>query len=224
MKQNQVKLSSIKDLLITNPLLDLKKSQEKIKANEAKPANPTIKQWKEYLKSDGKYTGDVNSPDIDNDFKTAMINAESALSNDVPSIKGLIWTGNSINPAISITDYQQALKLLIEKKKPNSEKESTSQKTSSRIEILKKMAHATMDAIGPITEAMQDAPNATKMQKDPGAAAAETGNPETSPIQNVMINKLPQKKQKQEDKLLQNKPNIDDRMLQLVDLIEKTQH
>jgi len=93
--------------------------------------------WKNYLKSHTNYSGDTSTDDVDDDFKNKMIELESSLSKDVPSISGMVWqqNTNTLNPNISIQDFEEASKLLSEKNK-----------TEKPIETF---AQATMDAMGP---------------------------------------------------------------------------
>ena len=70
-------------------------------------------------------------------LKIKMIQLESVLSKEIPSIDGLIWqkNTNSLNPNISIQDYEDALALL-SKEKPIENP-------------IQSFAQATLDALGP---------------------------------------------------------------------------
>lgn len=93
--------------------------------------------WKKYLKNHTSYSGDDSTDEIDDDFKNKMIQLESVLSKEIPSIDGLIWqkNTNSLNPNISIQDYEDALALL-SKEKPIENP-------------IQSFAQATLDALGP---------------------------------------------------------------------------
>lgn len=163
----------------------------------------TISQWKEYLKANNLYHSDDLSPEINDEFKLAMINLESTLSNDIPSIKNLLWQNNQPNPNISLEDYQNAIKLLNIKKQKQSK------------------AQANMDDLGPPPN-REDLPLATKFLQTGDDSKLATGDPDTAQHQGVMNNKIPAKKPSEIK--IQNKPNnnsINKRMLELEKLLEK---
>jgi hypothetical protein len=104
--------------------------------------NQQIIDWKNYLKSHTNYSGDASTDDMDDDFKNSMIQLESSLSKDVPDISGLIWlqNTNTLNPNVSVQDFEEASKLLSEKNKTPIEESANPIQT---------FAQATMDAMGP---------------------------------------------------------------------------
>ncbi len=71
-----------------------------------------ITNWKKYLKSKNLYSGDVESPKMDLQFKIAMISLEKSISDKVSSVKGMIWYNNTINSNASINDVENARQLL----------------------------------------------------------------------------------------------------------------
>jgi len=163
----------------------------------------TIPQWKEYLKSNNLYHNEDLSPEIDDEFKIAMINLESTLSNDIPSIKNLIWQNNQPNPNISLEDYQNAIKLLNIKKQKQS------------------IAQANLDDLGPPPD-RTDLPLAMKFMQTGDDSKLATGDPDTAQHQGVMNNKIPAKKPSETK--IQNTTNnnsINKRMIELEKLLQK---
>lgn len=101
--------------------------------------SPAVVEWKKYLQSKGLYSGKLDSPDMDDAFKTGMQSLEALISKEVPSVVGMIWSNGNINPQATIPDVEEALKLIEEKKKSKETK-----KTSAL-----KFGVANFDALGP---------------------------------------------------------------------------
>jgi hypothetical protein len=72
----------------------------------------SIVEWKRYLKTQGLFNGDVNSPGIDPVFKKGMQDLERMLTKDIPSIEGMIWQRCAPNPMAVVADVEEALGLL----------------------------------------------------------------------------------------------------------------
>lgn len=72
----------------------------------------SIVEWKKYLKSKGMFNSNVNIPEITPEFKKGMQKLEGMLTNNIPSIEGMIWHKNAPNPNASIQDVTEALSLL----------------------------------------------------------------------------------------------------------------
>ena len=170
--------------------------------------------WKKYLNQRGLYSGDVTSSEMDAAFKQAMLVVEAELSEIVPPTKGMVWQGNQVNPAVSPQEFEAAMVLAKKYQVKKSENESS---------LLKK-AQATLDALGPPDEYDQK-PSATK----PGLSREDTDttyHPLESNHQGVMVNKIPKKDEKPEkkpQKPVAPKMKLDDRMLKLIDLMNKSE-
>jgi hypothetical protein len=152
-----------------------------------------ITAWREYLG-----VGDPNNPEMDDQLYQEIKKAEEILSTGVPSIKGMIVSGNRINPRIPPEEYAAAQELI-------------------------KKSMPTMDALGPPPE-RTDRPMATKFVISDEDTKIETGDPESTQKQGVMGEKLPPEKKSEKSKRDKVPPkkrlNLDDRMMEMLNLIE----
>ena len=122
--------------------VDTTKTVDPLK-EEHKP-NQAILGWKKFLKDIGMYSGNVDSDEMDEQFKSGMQALEGKISKDVPSVVGMIWSSGNINPQASIVDVQEALKLLDDSKKKD---ELKPEKIASKFGRFERFAQANMDAL-----------------------------------------------------------------------------
>ena len=198
------------------------------------PKHSQVSEWKKFLQNKGLYSGDVNSEDADDAFKTAMVALEGSITKEVPSVAGMIWQNAAINPQASIEDVQEALKLIEDYKKPEQKRASALSdlnNTESNIQTeLSAFAQATLDALGPPTADDFIGTPFKQMFVTQEASKLNSFNP-TKPSQNqgAFISDVPskpsQKHQKNTAPVVVSKEkgnlsNIDNRMDQLVNLME----
>jgi hypothetical protein len=189
-----------------------------------KSAPPNIKVWKEYAKNHG-YTGNVDSPDIDANFKQTMLNLEGKLSHDVPSITGMLWQGNAPNPNLTPAQYEEALKLL-QTAKAKAKKASVYEfvEKPNRFVAFTKMAQPTLDELGPPVEP-SDLGSAGKRILTQDDSQQYNGDPDTD--QNRPVHsEIPGAEKKPEDENEAEKTPSDggranQRMKELTNLMEQ---
>lgn len=136
------------------------------------PDEQKIIEFKNYLKSLGKYSGDINSSEPDNDFISEIKLLENELSDAInnKSIIGLIWQGNKINPQTSVADVTAAIDILKKKGLLKSAKNRMS---------FNKSAQATVDTFN-VEEYMDSPPSATKTVLTADETNIEHGDPANS--------------------------------------------
>lgn len=170
------------------------------------PANPAITEWKKYLQSKGLYSGDVNSPNIDDAFKRGMISLEGLITKDIPAVSGMIWQGSALNPKASIADVEEALSLLQKHRQT---------KTSSM-----KLGVADFDSLGPPGED-QRSTIFNQMFISQEDSKLDEHTPGKNQNQGRWQSEIPQKTEEEETpKPQKNSPNIDDRMQLLIELMD----
>lgn len=174
------------------------------------PTTSPITEWKNYLRGKGLYSGDVNSLEIDDAFKRGMISLEGMLSKDVPAVSGMIWQGSGVNPKATTADVEEALTLLSQHK---------NQKKKASIQI-ERFGVAPFDALGPPGED-QRSTIFNQMFISQEDSKLDEHTPGKHQNQGRWQSDIPQKVEEEEiPKQHKTSPNIDDRMQQLVELMD----
>ncbi len=160
----------------------------------------SITEWKKYLKNQGLFNGDVNSPGIDSVFKKGMQSLEMMLTKDIPSIEGMVWQGSAPNPNAVIADVEESLSLL-------------------RLASIK-IGQADFDSLGkPGPDQISTIFNQMFISQEDSKLDEHT--PGGNQNQGRWQNDIPQKSENVKAiKQPKTTPDIDDRMQLLVELIE----
>ena len=172
-------------------------------------ANSPIAEWKKYLQGKGLYSGDVNSPDIDDAFKRGMISLEGLLTKDIPAVSGMIWQGSALNPNATIADVEESLNLLQKHKQT---------KTSSL--NIERFGVADFDSLGPPGED-QRSTIFNQMFISQEDSKLDEHTPGKNQNQGRWLSDIPQKTEEEETpKQQENSLDIDERMQLLIDLMD----
>ena len=153
-----------------------------------------IPQWKVFLLGKDLYEGDVTSADVDAGFRRAMVRLDDTVAAFTPSAQGMIWRNGQINSRASISDVECALKLI--------------------------RGQASMDALGPPGEDSRST-IFNQMFISQEDSKIDEYHPQTNQNQGKTQSDIPEKSDEPKEEIQVKKPtNVDQRMLELTELIE----
>lgn len=168
---------------------------------------PNVLKWKKYLSQQDLYTGDVFSPEMDDDFKRAIASFEFYITKRIPVVKGMIWKDNQIKTTVQ--DAKEAMHLL---------------------SLLEKRGQATLDALGPPEDNRSSIFNQMFISQDD--AKSNEWSPNKNQNQGTWQNPVPKKDHESEEKSsekadgieLMKQPetaeNVNDKMTRIFNFID----
>lgn len=134
-----------------------------------------VLKWKKYLSQQDLYIGDVFSPEMDDDFKRAIVSFESYIVNRLPVVQGMIWKDNQIKTTVE--DAKEAMHLL---------------------RLFEKKGQATLDALGPPEDNRDTFFDQMFISQDD--ANSDEWSPNKNQNQGTWQNPVPEKDQGSEEK------------------------
>lgn len=153
----------------------------------------SIRDWKQYLTSIGLYNNTIDNQ-VDLSFKKSMVILDNFICKCVPSARGYIWSDNCVKTSIS--DVKRSL------------------------EILNKYGQATLDALGDPTASDFIAPSFNAMIISQEDSKLDEWDPKNHQNQGKQQQAIPKKTEDNSIKPKNN--NIDDRMSELIKMLETT--